>query len=49
MYPDEHPVKPEDLAATIYHLLGINPDADIFDRDNRPLIIAGRPVLDVMA
>lgn len=49
MYPDEHPVKPEDLAATIYHLLGINPDADIFDRDNRPLIISGRPVLDVMA
>lgn len=48
MYPDEHPVKPEDLAATIYHLMGINPDAEIFDRDNRPLIISGRPVLDVM-
>ena len=25
MYVDEHAVKPEDLAATIYHLLGIDP------------------------
>jgi hypothetical protein len=49
MYPDEHPVRPEDLAATIYHLLGINPDAEIHDRNHRPLAIGGRPVLDVIA
>jgi hypothetical protein len=48
-YPDQHPVKPEDLAATIYHLLGINPDAEIRDRNDRPLAIGGRPVLDVIA
>lgn len=49
MYPDEHPVKPEDLAATIYQLLGISPDAEIHDRNNRPLAIGGRPVMDVIA
>ncbi len=49
MYPDEHPVRPEDLAATLYHLLGIDPQSEVRDRVNRPLAIAGRPVLDVMA
>jgi Protein of unknown function (DUF1501) len=48
-YPDEHPVRPDDLAATLYYLLGINPDAEVIDRNNRPLAIAGRPVLDVIA
>jgi hypothetical protein len=48
MAPDEDPVKPEDLAATIYYLLGISPDTEIHDKDNRPLPIAGRPILDIM-
>ena len=49
MYPDEQPVRPEDLAATIYHLLGIPPDSEIRDRNNRPLAIAGKPVMEVVA
>ncbi len=49
MYPDEHPVRPEDLAATIYYILGIDPESEIRDRSNRPLAIAGKPVLDVIA
>ncbi len=49
MYPDEQPVRPEDLAATIYHLLGIPPDSEIHDRNNRPLAIAGKPVMEVVA
>ena len=48
-YPDENPVRPEDLAATLYYLLGMNPEAEIIDRNNRPLVIAGKPVLDVIA
>jgi hypothetical protein len=48
-FPDEHPVKPEDLAATIYHLLGIDPNSEIRDRNNRPLFIGGKPVVDVFA
>jgi len=49
MYPDEHPVRPEDLAATIYHLLGIDPETQVRDRANRPLAIAGRPITEVMS
>jgi hypothetical protein len=49
MYPDEHPVHPEDLAATLYYLLGIDPHREIYDRNDRPLVIAGRPVMDVIS
>lgn len=49
MYPDEHPVKPEDFAATIFQLLGINPAHEVKDRHNRPLVIGGKPILDVFA
>jgi len=48
-FVDEHPVRPEDLAATLYYLLGIDPHTEIYDRDNRPLVIGGNPVLDVIA
>jgi hypothetical protein len=47
-FPDEKPVPPEDLAATIYYLLGIDPTCEVYDRNNRPLVIAGRPLLDVV-
>ncbi|MEE3367862.1 MAG: DUF1501 domain-containing protein [Planctomycetota bacterium] len=49
MYPDEDGVKPEDLAATLYYLMGIPPDTEIRDRSDRPLAIAGNPILDVIA
>lgn len=49
MYPDRNPVPPEDLAATIYALMGIDPATEVHDRTNRPLAIAGKPVLDVFA
>lgn len=47
--PAEKPVKPEDLAATLFHLLGIDPATEIYDRNNRPLIIGGDPLHDVFA
>ena len=50
MYPAANPVKPDDLAATVYHLLGVPHDTEIHDREGRPLSITrGRPVMDVMA
>lgn len=48
-FPEENPVKPEDLAATIFAALGIDPSTEIYDRDNRPLIIGGNPIDDVFA
>ncbi len=46
-YPIDHPVTPEDLAATIYHALGIDPEVRVQDAQGRPtqLIEDGKPVL----
>jgi hypothetical protein len=50
-YPVSHPVSPADLVATIYHLLGIDPDMTVLDRGGRPHPIAhgGEPVRGVLA
>ena len=47
--PDRDPVTTGDLAATVYHLLGIDHTIEIKDNFGRPLPIAnGRPVFDIM-
>jgi hypothetical protein len=48
-FPARNPVKPEDLAATIFQLLGIDPATEIYDRNNRPLVIGGDTLHDVIA
>jgi Protein of unknown function (DUF1501) len=50
-YPMSHPVSPANLVATIYHLLGIDPDMTVLDRSGRPYPIAhgGEPVRGVLA
>ena len=45
-FPDEHPVRPEDLSATIFHLLGIAPHSEVRDALNRPLAISAGSVID---
>jgi hypothetical protein len=48
--PDRDAVRPDDLAATVFHLLGIDPAAEVRDAAGRPLLIAeGEPVLDLIA
>ncbi len=50
MFPSDNPVRPDDLAATVYYLLGIDPSTEVYDRADRPLAIAkGQPVMDIMA
>jgi hypothetical protein len=49
-YPTGDVVRPDDLAATMYELLGIDPATEMRDALNRPLpIAAGSPVTGVMA
>jgi hypothetical protein len=44
-YPARDPVTPEDLAATIYHAFGLDPDERIHDPADRPHSIAlGTPI-----
>ncbi len=44
-YPTENPVSPEDVLATMYHALGIRPDAEVHDREGRPVRVCdGRAI-----
>ena len=44
-YPASDPVGPEDIAATLYWALGIDPHAEVFDTQGRPLAIStGNPI-----
>lgn len=45
-FPTEGATRPEDLAATLYHALGLDPEMQVPDREGRPtpLIEGGRPV-----
>jgi hypothetical protein len=48
-FPITSPVSPADLAATIYHLLGIDPRLEIRDGLNRPYpLSAGEPLLELL-
>ncbi len=46
----DRPVHIRDICATIYHLLGIDPEMPVFDRGNRPIAVAhgGRPVTGIL-
>jgi len=45
-YPRDNPVSPEDFQATIYRAFGLEPEAVIYDRENRPHHISeGKPVV----
>jgi len=50
-YPETHPVSPGDMVATIYQLLGIDPETTVLDMSGRPVHISngGKPIWDVIA
>jgi uncharacterized protein DUF1501 len=49
-YPTLGQARPEDLAATMFAALGIDPEAEIRDKLNRPLPVArGKPIHEVFA
>lgn len=49
-YPAENMVRPDDLAATVFYLLGIDPHTEVRGLGNRPLLISeGNPVMGVLA
>jgi hypothetical protein len=50
-YPIEHPVSPGDLVATIYYLLGIDPETTVPDQVGRPTMIThgGQPIRAILA
>jgi hypothetical protein len=48
--PDGNPYGPEDLAATMYRLMGINPDEEFYTPEGRPVKIAnnGRVISELL-
>ncbi len=47
-YPASNPVTPEQIAATIYYALGIDPQSQIYDPLSRPYHVAlGEPILSL--
>jgi hypothetical protein len=49
-YPAADAVRPVDLIATIYHLLGVPPELTLRDNQGRPLVICpGSPLLPLLA
>ena len=44
-FPKDDPVRPDDVTATVYHALGLDPAAEIRDQLGRPMpISAGEPI-----
>ena len=44
-YPSTNPVDPADVAATIYHCLGIDSRAEVTDQQGRPFVVSnGKPI-----
>ena len=50
-YPKDNPVSPEDFLATIYHAMGLAPEAEVPDREGRPhrIVEGGKPVSSLFA
>lgn len=49
-HPAENPVTPDDLAATIYYLMGIDPRSEVMDAQGRPIMISsGNPIFEIIA
>lgn len=50
-YIKDRPVHIRDICATIYHLLGIDPEMPVYDRAKRPIAIAhgGTPVHEILS
>src|SRR5262249_39921630 len=48
-YPASNPTSPADLAATVYHLLGVDPRLELTDRLGRPLVLCdGSPIRAIL-
>jgi hypothetical protein len=50
-HPKHRPLKPHDLLATLYHVLGIDPDTTFEDQAGRPIPVLseGKPVKELLA
>jgi hypothetical protein len=49
-FPTAHPHDPRDLAATVYHLLGVPADTQVYDQTHRPhSLVTGKKIDGLLA
>ncbi len=49
-YPAEDPVRPDDLSATLFYALGIEPHTEMRTAADRPVVVSeGKPIMEVFA
>ena len=49
-YPKDNPVRPDDLSATIFHAMGVDPTVEMSDQLKRPIRISyGEPIQPLFA
>jgi hypothetical protein len=49
-YPSTYPISPGDIATTVYHCLGIDPQTHVTDQQGRPLVIGnGTPIYSLLS
>jgi hypothetical protein len=49
-YPTARPYRPGDVLATIYRVLGVNPQAEFYDQVQRPMVVLpeGSPIPELV-
>lgn len=47
-YPSTTPYSPNDIGATVYHVLGVDPHMEVRDRQNRPVTLNRGEVMQVL-
>jgi len=48
-FPHDHPLRPDDITATVFQALGLSPETTIYDQLGRPMpISAGKAITALM-
>jgi hypothetical protein len=47
-YPTTNPYTPDDVGATVYHVLGVDPEVEVRDRQDRPVRLNRGAVMDAL-
>ncbi len=47
-FPATNPYSPDDVGATVYHVLGVNPHVEVRDRQNRPVTLNRGEVMQAL-
>jgi hypothetical protein len=47
-FPSTNPFSPDDVGATVYHVLGVDPAVEVRDRQNKPVQLNRGTVMEAL-